>query len=197
MTGEKSINIYLCGVGGQGIGLLSEVLSRACLDVGYQVRGCDTHGLAQRGGVVVSHLRLGANVFTPQVPEGEADLVVALERLEALRATRAMLRPGGAVFYYDARFQPIHVRMGQMTYPTVEDVEAATAERGGTVSRVFDDRLPDPRMQNVALLGRLAVGAAIPGVDLGVVRRMIEGAVPSRALDDNLEVFERASGSAK
>ena len=67
----KSMNIYLCGVGGQGIGLLSEVMIRTALSAGYNVMGADTHGLAQRGGTVVSHLRIGPEVFTPLVPEGQ------------------------------------------------------------------------------------------------------------------------------
>jgi indolepyruvate ferredoxin oxidoreductase beta subunit len=92
-------NIYMCGVGGQGIGMLSEVLSRACLDAGHKITGCDTHGLAQRGGIVVSHLRLGDGARTPRVPDRSADLVIALERLEALRAADAMLTGNGTVIY--------------------------------------------------------------------------------------------------
>ncbi|GAG76749.1 unnamed protein product, partial [marine sediment metagenome] len=106
----KPMNIYLTGVGGQGIGLLSDVLALACVRAGYRVRGCDTHGLAQRGGTVVSHLRIGDSLFGPRVPPGQADLVVGLERLEALRAARAMLKSGGRLLYYDAVYQPIHVR---------------------------------------------------------------------------------------
>ena len=64
----KPMNIYMAGVGGQGIGLLAEVLTRACVAAGYNVRGCDTHGLAHRGGVVVSHLRIGKDLLGPRVP---------------------------------------------------------------------------------------------------------------------------------
>ena len=91
----KPMDIYLCGVGGQGIGMLAEVLAQACIDAGYEVRGCDTHGLAQRHGTVSSHLRLGSDAYTPQVSPRQADLVLSLERLEALRATHSMLKPGG------------------------------------------------------------------------------------------------------
>ena len=88
------LNIYLSGVGGQGIGMLTETLGQACLAAGHAVHGCDTHGLAQRGGTVISHLRLGDGVFTPRVPEGEAHLVIALERLESLRGVQTHLRGG-------------------------------------------------------------------------------------------------------
>ena len=96
------MNLFICGVGGQGIGLLTEVLSRACLKAGLVVHGCDTHGLAQRGGVVASHLRLGTDLRTPRVPPGQADLVIGLERLEALRGARLYLKPGGVVLFYES-----------------------------------------------------------------------------------------------
>lgn len=188
----KPMNVYLCGVGGQGIGLLAEVLARACLAAGHAVHGCDTHGLAQRGGIVVSHLRLGERLHTPRVPPGEADLVVALERLEAARAAATMLAAGGMVVYYDTVYQPVHVRMGRADYPGPAQLEQAVAARGGRLERVFLEDLPDARMQNVALLGRLAAVGAVEGVTPAVVRRALEEVVPPRARDANLEVLGKA-----
>ena len=188
----KQINVYLCGVGGQGIGMLSEVLSAACLAAGYQVRGCDTHGLAQRGGSVVSHLRLGEGAYTPQVLAGQADLVVSLERLEALRAVNKMMRHGGSVVYYDATYQPWSVRSGEREYPTVEQVGNATATKEGRVERVWIDGLEDPRMQNVALLGRLASVGAIALVEEKHFEEAIRASVPAAALEKNLTVFAAA-----
>ncbi|MDH3576024.1 MAG: 2-oxoacid:acceptor oxidoreductase family protein, partial [Desulfobacteraceae bacterium] len=96
----KAFNIYLAGVGGQGIGLLSEILLRGADHAGLKVKGVDTHGLAQRGGVVVSQLRLGSRVYSPLIFQNEADLVVALEHHEALRGTNAALKDGGTLIYY-------------------------------------------------------------------------------------------------
>ena len=186
------MNIHLSGVGGQGIGLLSGVLGAACQAAGHRIHGCDTHGLAQRGGTVMSHLRLGDLAKTPRVPLGQADLVVALERLEALRATLEMLRPGGRVVYYDARFQPGQVRVSGAPYPSTEDVANRVAERGGTVERVFLEDLADPRMQNIALLGRLAAIGAVEGVTADVLENAITATVPPALLEKNLEVFRRA-----
>ena len=76
---SESYDIYMTGVGGQGIGLLAEALARAVDRAGLSVRGCDTHGLAQRGGIVSSHLRIGASAHSPLVSPGRADLVIALE----------------------------------------------------------------------------------------------------------------------
>lgn len=190
---REPFNVFLSGVGGQGIGLLSEVLGRACLEAGHVVHGCDTHGIAQRGGIVTSHLRLGEAAFTPRVPEGEAHLVVSLERLEALRAARGMLRQGGALVYYDAVYQPMAVRMGQAAYPDASEVDAAAKARGGAAHRVALEGLADPRMQNVALLGAVAAKGLVPGVDRALLEAALRLAVPAAALQANLEVFARAA----
>lgn len=193
----KSQNIYLCGVGGQGIGLLADVLARACLEAGYSLIGCDTHGLAQRGGTVVSHLRLGSDTRTPLIAPGQADLVAALERLEALRAIHMMLRDkGGAVIYYDTVYQPIHVRLGLSPYPSAVEVAQAVTGRAGRLERVSLADLPDPRMQNVALLGRLAALRFIDGVTPNIVEKVLSQTLPKAALADNLAVFKRAQNAS-
>ena len=132
----------MIGVGGQGIGLLSEILIRAADAAGLPVVGCDTHGLAQRGGVVVSHLRIGAGAHSPLVEDGAADLVLALERHEALRALRSMLREGGSMVWYDASWQPLDVRRGLAAEVTAGDIDAEARARAITAHRVS---VPWPR----------------------------------------------------
>jgi Pyruvate/2-oxoacid:ferredoxin oxidoreductase gamma subunit len=110
----KRFSIYLCGVGGQGIGLLSEVLLRAADHAGLAVKAVDTHGLAQRGGIVVSQIRIGDTVHSPLICEQQADLVVSLERHEALRAVTRYVRDGGTLIYYNTVWQPLGVRLGSM-----------------------------------------------------------------------------------
>lgn len=190
---SRRMNLYLCGVGGQGVGLLAEWLARACLAAGRSVYGCDTHGLAQRHGTVVSHLRLDQDPCTPRIPPGEADLVVALERLEAYRAAGRMLAPGGTLFYYDAVYQPIVVRLGEERYPTPEQLVQLVSARGGRVRRVLDPGLSDPRMQNMAVLGRLAAENAIEAVTLDLVRAILPEMVPAGVLEPNRAVLERAA----
>lgn len=187
------MNIYLAGVGGQGIGLLSEVLVRACLAAGHNVKGVDTHGLAQRGGIVVSQIKLGPKLYTPRINPGEADLVVGLEMLEAYRAAVHMLREGGTVVYYDSAYQPIHVRMGLAEYPTAEQFEAVVREKGGRLEPVHLDDLPDPRMQNSALLGRVASLGLIPGVSAAMIEAALLETVPAAHVESNRAVFERAA----
>ncbi|MCB1216157.1 2-oxoacid:acceptor oxidoreductase family protein [bacterium] len=190
----KNYNIFICGVGGQGIGLLSEVLIQSCLAAGYAVLGVDTHGLAQRGGIVVSHLRIGTRdkLFTPRITPGEADLIVGLERLEAYRGIVNYMRDGGSCIYYDAEQQPIHVRMGMTDYPAISELEQAVAERHGKLERVFIEDLPDVRMQNTAVLGRIASFELVEGVTGDIIREQLLEISPAGARDANQRVFEQA-----
>ena len=188
-----AFNIYICGVGGQGIGLLSLALAQAAERSGLKVISCDTHGLAQRGGVVSSHIRLGEDALTPLVPEGGVDLVVALERLEALRGAAQYLKKGGKVIYYDAVYQPVSVRSGQAEYPSAEKVAAEIAAMGGTVFGVAAGEISDPRMQNSVLLGRLAAGGFIPGLAAGALEEIVKEIVPAAAQEENLKLFRAAA----
>lgn len=183
-------NIYLCGVGGQGIGLLAAALAQAAEKAGLEVRACDTHGLAQRGGVVSSHIRLGAGALTPLVPEGGADLVLALERLEALRGAAQYLKKGGRVIYYDTAYQPVIVRMGKAKYPETAEVAAEVAALGGTAEAVKVEGLRDPRMQNSALLGRVAALGAVPGLPADAIEGTLREIVPPALLEENLGLFK-------
>lgn len=190
------MNIYLCGVGGQGIGMLSEILIQSCLKGGHRVMGVDTHGLAQRGGVVSSHIRLGEGVHTPRIAPGEANLILGLERLEAYRAAVTMLAPQGIVVYYDCEYQPIHVRMGLASYPSHEELDQVVASRKGRLERVAVENLSDPRMQNVALLGRLSVMGLIEHVGGREIEASLREVVPPAALEQNLAVFQQAAQQA-
>src|SRR6056297_2046692 len=111
MENKDRINIYMIGVGGQGIGLLSEVLIRAADYSGLNVRGVDTHGLAQRGGTVKSFIRLGENIYSPLIKKGNANLVISMERHEALRGMNNYLMNNGTLIYYDAMWQPLSIRL--------------------------------------------------------------------------------------
>ncbi len=189
-----AFNVYICGVGGQGIGVLAAALSTAAEAAGHEVRGCDTHGLAQRHGSVSSHLRLGGDALTPRVPEGQADIVLALERLEGLRGALYALKPGGTLLYYDTVYQPVTVRTGLRAYPSAEKVEAQVAELGGKTARVSVEGISDPRMQNAALLGRLAALGLAPGFTRETLRSALADTLGGRALEANLAVFDKAAG---
>lgn len=183
------MNIHMTGVGGQGIGLLSEALLRALSIAGMEVRGVDTHGLAQRGGVVVSQIRTGKGEFSPLIAPGEADLVLALERHEALRAVGGYLRDGGTLAYYDAVWQPFEVRTGSVPAVSTEALHEECRRRDIRVLRVFRDDLPDPRMQNTALLSEVLRKGLIPGLAPVHLKGAMEDLLQGDALRSNLEIL--------
>lgn len=191
---DSGFDIYMSGVGGQGIGLLAELIGRAADHAGLSIRGCDTHGLAQRGGMVSSHLRLGRS-RSPLVSEGGADLVVALERTEALRAAGSMLKTGGTLVWYDADWQALDVRTGENPAVTEQDVRSAAAARGAKAFRVLRDDLPDARMQNVAVVAELVRRGLIPGLGLAHAEAALADLMSGDALAANLALLAGESSA--
>jgi indolepyruvate ferredoxin oxidoreductase beta subunit len=184
------MNVYITGVGGQGIGMLSEILVRAADYGGYPVKGVDTHGLAQRGGIVVSHLRTGEGVHSPLIEPGAADVVIAMERTEALRAAGGYLRDGGTLLYYDTVWQPFDVRAGGMEEVMREELESYCGRRGIRVLRACREDLEDPRTQNVVLLALACTERLVDGVDAEGCRRAMEDLMEGRMLRENLSLFD-------
>jgi len=191
----ESFNIYLAGVGGQGIGLLSEMILRAADHAGHKVKGVDTHGLAQRGGIVVSQIRIGENVFTPLISEHQADLVVALERHEALRAVVQFAKTGGFVVFYNTVWQPLSVRLGEAPEVSGADIEAQCRESRVGLKEVFDSQLEDVHMQNVVVLAHIAEGALIPGISRQHYLQAMEDLMAGNMLAKNKALFEKTCNS--
>jgi len=182
----KAFNIYLTGVGGQGIGLLSEILLRAADHAGFPVKGVDTHGLAQRGGIVVSQIRIGSDVHSPLIRRGDADLVVALERHEAFRGITAFLKDGGAVIYYDAVWQPLPVRLNQASEVDNDAILAHCSERKIQVFRMLKPGLTDARMQNMAVLAGIHRNHLIPGIAFGHYQSAMTDLMEGDMLEKNM-----------
>ncbi len=184
------LDIYMTGVGGQGIGMLSEVLIRAADHAGLIAKGVDTHGLAQRGGVVVSYLRIGKGANSPLIEPGQADLVVALERHEALRGMQTMLKKDGKLIYYNTVWQPLDVRLNKAQEVSAEDILQKAETRGITVYEVSCVTLPDNRMQNMALLGGIAQQELINGVTNHHYKAAMGDLMQGAMLESNLDVFQ-------
>ena len=186
----QPFNLYLCGVGGQGIGLLGEILLRASDYAGYTAKAVDTHGLAQRGGTVISQIRLGEVVFTPLIPERTADLVVALERHEALRGMQVALRDQGTLVYYNTVLQPLGVRLGTEVEISVADIDKVCGQREITVYAVSQPDLPDPRMQNIVMLAHIHRHRLIPGLKTQHFLQAMEDLLKGTMLTANLQLFQ-------
>ena len=187
----KRFNVYLIGVGGQGIGLLSELLVRAADHAGIKVSGVDTHGLAQRGGTVTSHIRIGEDIHNPLIPLHQADLVVALERHEALRGVVEYAKKGATLIYYDAVWEPLPVRLKRANSISREEV-SAECDKLKVHEVVFKaDDILDPRMQNTALAAKICSLALIPGITSEHFLKGIEDIFPEKIREKNLQLFHR------
>ena len=109
-------NILIVGVGGQGVLLASELLSTVALESGYDTKKSEVHGMAQRGGAVTSHVRLGEKIFSPLIPEGSADVILAFEQAEAQRWVH-FLKDGGTVVVNNFKLIPPIASMKGFQYP--------------------------------------------------------------------------------
>jgi len=185
----NNFNVYICGVGGQGIGLLSEILLRGGDYAGFSAKAVDTHGLAQRGGIVISHLRFGKTIQSPMIPGREADLVIALERHEAIRGADVALRDGGTLIYYNTVLQPLGVRLGTDKEISEEQIQKYCDNRNIKAIAVKMDGISDPRMQNIAVLAVTNKNGLIPGVKEKHLIKSMEDLMTGPMLESNIELF--------
>jgi indolepyruvate ferredoxin oxidoreductase beta subunit len=192
---DKVTNILISGVGGQGILLASEVLSEVLMLAGYDVKKSEIHGMAQRGGSVVSHIRFGTKVYSSIIPEGEGDILLGFELLETYRYL-PLLREGAKVVANKLRILPPPVTLGKEKYPG--DIESK-------IKKAFPDssfidgidvatRAGNARTVNVALLGALA--STLP-IEAGLWRETLRKMVPERFLEVNLQAFDFGQQAAR
>ncbi|MBN2681088.1 MAG: 2-oxoacid:acceptor oxidoreductase family protein [Bacteroidales bacterium] len=191
---SETFNIYIIGVGGQGLGLLSETIARAAAYSGINVCGTDTHGLAQRGGMVDSTIRLGENVFSPLIRKNDADLVIGMEINESLRGVNDYLKPKGTLVYYSVSWQPLPVRLGKEKEVKKSMLEESCKTKEAKIFEANMDNLKDSRMQNVVLLGVLAKNQLIPGIEPKHYKQALSDLLNHKILESNIEVFEKIVG---
>ena len=186
-----SYDFLLAGVGGQGILLAADVVAMVGLAQGYDVKKSEVHGMAQRGGSVTSHVRWGERVFAPLITPGEADFLLAFERLEGLRYAE-YLRSTGTLVENDYCIAPISVSSGSGCYPTPqqEDQTYGSAIQGRVVvpAMTLAQELGNVRANNVVLLGALAALLDIPA---NVWTEIIAERVPARFVALNRQAFEK------
>jgi len=150
-------NVLIVGVGGQGVLLASEILCEVAKLMGLDAKKSEVHGMSQRGGVVTSHVRFGKKVYSPLIPEGEADVILAFEFAEGLRWVGEM-RENGTIIVNSQRIIPPIVTTGTFAYP--EQIEKRIRERAkhAIVLDAFEiaGMLGNPRLVNTILLGVLS-----------------------------------------
>lgn len=186
MSNGKSVMIV--GVGGQGTLLASRLLGAAMTAKGFDVKVSEVHGMSQRGGSVVTYVRYGEKVYSPIIEEGEADIVLAFEQLEAARYL-PYLKKGGAVVVNTQKMDPMPVVTGAAKYP--EGVLDAIAAKGVQVLAVdalsLAEQAGSVKAVNVVLIGAMAKSLQ---QDPEVWLKAIEETVPAKFLEMNREAFQ-------
>ena len=161
-------NILLTGIGGQGTILASQLLTLGLMDAGYDVKMSEIHGMSQREGSVLTHVRFGEKVFSPVVEKGKADIIVGFEELEVLRNIDYLRRDGqGIVVLNLNRVNPVGVLSGKDKYPqNVEELVKARAGRLIAFSATEEAiRLGNEKAMNVILLGALIHFMGLENID--------------------------------
>ena len=184
-------NIMIVGVGGQGTLLTSRILGGIMVKGGYQVKLSEVHGMAQRGGSVVTFVRYGEEVAEPIVEEGCADVLIAFEKLEALRYLH-FLKEDGAVIVNDWRIDPITVVTGAAQYP--EDIlDTLQAARKTVIVEATKKavEMGAPKAFNVVVLG---AAARYMGFEKEDWLKVIEATVPPKTVEVNRVAFEAGYG---
>lgn len=186
-------NIIFAGVGGQGLLTLAGAVARAAFYEGYDIKGSELHGLAMRFGSITAHIRIGKKVDSPLIGMNDADLIIALEPLEALRNWNYANK--NTMFLFDTKEQvPINAYLTNTKYPSLDEIKKKLKSVSNKIipidaSNIVYSKTGSSVMANTYLLGRLAKEKVLPMKKESYVKALKEIIKP-KLLDKNLEIFE-------
>jgi indolepyruvate ferredoxin oxidoreductase beta subunit len=189
-------NLMTCGVGGQGLMLVSNIIGIACAEFGIDIRTAETHGLAQRSGSIYTHIRIGENTFSPLIPYGEADALLGMEAIEALRYIE-FLKPNGITIINNYTWNPVQstfdrVNNNEETYISIETIlkqlEKVTKNIHLIDASIIANEAGNPLTSNLVLLGALAKTEGFP-LSLSQLEIVVPKVVPKKAIDANLKAL--------
>lgn len=180
-------NIMIVGVGGQGTLLTSRILGGLTMQAGYDVKLSEVHGMAQRGGSVVTFVRYGKKVYEPIVEEGQADILIAFEKLEALRYAH-FLKKDGVIIVNDQQIDPMPVVIGAAKYPKDILESLAKSHRIYKVNAIEEAK----KLGNSKVFNVIVLGMAASHMDFSKEEwlSVIEKTVPEKTIDINKKAFE-------
>ncbi|HWR88653.1 MAG TPA: indolepyruvate oxidoreductase subunit beta [Dissulfurispiraceae bacterium] len=185
----ETMSILFAGVGGQGIVLASKIVAKTAFNAGLMVKESELHGMAQRGGSVISHVRFGSDVHSPLIPRGKADILVALEELEGLRSL-PYVKKGGRVIINKKQVMPSSLDAGSPGYP--EDVRERFEAMGIAVDSVnaleIAKGLGNLKVENIVIVGLLSRYLPLP---LPAWEAAIRESVPPKTIDINMQGFQK------
>lgn len=192
---KDPFNVIIGGVGGQGNVLASQILGEILVSQGYVVTIGETYGASQRGGAVMSHLRISAREqFSPLIPVGQGDLLIALEPVEGLRILDHYGNPRVMTLLNTRPIHPMDVISGNATYPEVSKVIAKIKELSRRVWTLNATEVAlemgDPIFSNIVMLGALCAIEVLP-IHRPEFQLVIQYLLPSRTVDENMKAFDK------
>lgn len=191
----KNTNILIVGVGGQGTILAGRIIAQVAQDAGLDVKVSEIHGMSQRGGSVITQVRIGEKVWSPIIPNGQADVMLAFEKLEALRSLNWMAQ-GGKMIINDRELYPMPVISGTMEYPSdiKEKINAKTDQALFLDALGMAQEAGSARAVNLVLLGCLSKYMDMPKEDW---LKAISSIVKPHTLEVNLKAFQMGRDAIK
>ena len=192
---KDPFNVIIGGVGGQGNVLASQILGEMLISQGYVITIGETYGASQRGGAVMSHLRISTqDQFSPLIPEGQCDLLVALEPVEGLRILAHFGNPRVVTLINTRPIHPMDVISGNATYPEVSKIIVKIKELSKRIWALNATEVAlemgDPIFSNMVMLGALCAIEILPIHRQGF-EWVIKELLPSRTLDENMKAFDQ------
>lgn len=194
---QKEFSVYMSGVGGQGLVLLSNIMGAACAESGIRALTGEQHGLSQRSGSINVHMRIGEDILSPLIPVGGADAQLALEALEALRYVE-YLKPGGVVLMSSRIQHPVvetatHMRDKNAKYLSAEDVRQRMSQVTDKIAVIdalsIANQAGNPLTENIVMLGAISTLEAFP-IPEDALKQSVREHVPPKAVEVNLKAFD-------
>ena len=184
---NKTKNIMIVGVGGQGTLLASRILGNVAINEGHDVKVSEVHGMSQRGGSVVTYVKYGDKVHSPIIDRGEADIILAFELLEAYRAM-PFLKPDGKIIVNSQKIDPMPVITGLAQYP--ENIDEKLTKKVDTT--VVDALSAAKEAGNIKAVNVVLIGVLAKSTNIAYEKwiETIKSTVPPKFLDVNLKAFE-------
>jgi indolepyruvate ferredoxin oxidoreductase beta subunit len=201
MNEKDPLNVIVTGVGGQGNVLITQFMGRALVRAGYHVTIGETYGASQRGGAVMSHLRISRQAqYGPLIPSGQANVILGLEPVETLRVLGQYGNPAVTVITNSRPVYPLAVAIGAARYPTVEEIMSVLEELSASAWLInatdIAMELGAPILANIVMVGAL-VGAGVLPLRPEEVEQEFQESLSAERLEMNLKAFRRGLAEAK
>jgi indolepyruvate ferredoxin oxidoreductase beta subunit len=201
MNEKDPLNVIVTGVGGQGNVLVTQFMGRALVRAGYHVTIGETYGASQRGGAVMSHLRISRQAqYGPLIPSGQADVILGLEPVETLRVLAQYGNPAVTVITNSRPVYPLAVAIGAARYPTVEEIMSTLEELSASAWLInatdIAMEMGAPILANIVMVGAL-VGAGVVPLRPEEIEQEFQESLSDDRLELNLKAFRRGLAEAK